>query len=594
MPADYPEEVADRPGGVLPPQPCRPTVMATRHAVAAGHYLATHAAFEVLEAGGNAVDAGVAAGLALGVLESALVSVAGVAPIMIYLADSREVITISGLGTWPKAASSAYFQEKHGGAIPTGVERTVVPAAPDAWITALERYGTMRFGDVAAAAIRFAREGFPMYPLMAHIIAEAERTYRAWPSNAEIYLPQGRPPQPGEIFVQADLARSLQYMADEEAAHGNDGREAGLKAARDAFYRGDIAATMVKFFTESGGLMTADDLADFRVAIEEPVRSRFGAIDVYACGPWCQGPMLPQILNLLEGLDLAGLGHNSPAYIHAVVEAIKLGAADREAYYGDPRFVDVPIDVLLSKDYAERRRGSIRADRAADGMPEAGDVGRGGEAAPSARTAGPRAVAASETEGALDTSYVSVVDRHGNAFSATPSDSTRSSPVVPGTGLCPSSRGSQSWADPDHPSSIAPGKRPRLTPNPAIAIEDGRMVMPFGTPGGDVQVQAMAQVFLNMFVFGMDPPSAVEAPRFASYSFPSSFEPHAYSPGRLCVESSIGASHGAALTALGHKVEWWEERSWKAGSVCAIRADVKSGVLHAAADLRRMAYALGW
>ena len=594
MPADNLEEIADRIGGVLPPQPCRPGVMATRHAVAAGHYLATHAAFEVLEAGGNAVDAGVAAGLALGVLESAQVSVAGVAPIMIYLADSREVITISGLGTWPKAASCAYFQDKHGGAIPKGVERAVVPAAPDAWITALERYGTMRFGDVAAAAIRFARDGFPMYPLMAHIIAEAEGAYRTWPSNAEIFLPEGRPPEPGEIFVQADLARSLQYMADEEAANGNDGREAGLKAARDAFYRGDIAATMVRFFEESGGLMTAEDLADFRVAIEPPVRSRFGAIDVYACGPWCQGPMLPQILNLLEGMDLRRLGHNSPAYIHAVVEAVKLGAADREAYYGDPRFVDVPIDVLLSKDYAERRRGSIRADRAAEGMPEPGDVGRGTEARPSARTAGAGAVAASDTEGALDTAYVCVVDSHGNAFSATPSDGTRTSPVVPGTGLCPSSRGAQSWTDPDHPSSIAPGKRPRLTPNPAIAIEDGRMVMPFGTPGGDVQVQAMAQVFLNMFVFGMDPQSAVEAPRFASYGFPSSFEPHAYSPGRLCIESSIGVADGAALTDLGHKVEWWQERSWKACSVCAIRADVKSGVLHAAADGRRMAYALGW
>ncbi len=594
MPADNPEETADRPGNVLPPQPCRPNIMGTRHAAAAGHYLATHAAFEVLEAGGNAVDAGVAAGLSIGVLEGDLVNIAGVAPIMIYLSNSREVITISGLGTWPKAASCAYFQDNHGGAIPKGVERTVVPAAPDAWITALERYGTMRFGDVASAAIRFAREGFPMYPLMAHLIAEAEESYRTWPSNAEIFLPKGRPPEPGEIFVQTDLARTLQYMADEEAANGNGGREAGLMAARDAFYRGDIAATMVKFFKESGGLLTAADLADFRVAIEPPVRSRFGAIDVYACGPWCQGPMLLQTLNLLEGLDLRGLDHNSPAYIHAVVEALKLAAADREIYYGDPRFVDVPIDVLLSKEYAERRRGLIRADGASDGMPEAGDAGRGTQAAASAKSVGTGAAAASEAEGALDTSYACVVDRHGNAFSATPSDGTRTSPVVPGTGLCPSSRGAQSWTDPDHPSSIAPGKRPRLTPNPALAIEDGRMVMPFGTPGGDVQVQAMAQVFLNMFVFGMDPQSAVEAPRFATYSFPSSFEPHAYYPGRLCVESSIDADKGAALTDLGHKVEWWEERSWKAGSVCAIRADVEGGVLHAAADVRRQAYALGW
>ncbi len=305
--------------------------------------------------------------------------------------------------------------------------------------------------------------------------------------------------------------------------------------------------------------------------------------------------MLLQTLNLLEGMDLRRLGHNSPAYIHAVVEAIKLAAADREAYYGDPRFIEVPIDELLSRSYAERRRGLIRADRAWPDMPPAGEVAgarrpsQAGEAVHA--PAGP---ALPEQQDAHDTSYLCVVDKDGNAFSATPSDGSRHAPVVPGTGLVPSTRGAQSWTDPDHPSCVAPGKRPRLTPNPALALSEGKLIMPFGSPGGDVQTQAMAQAFLNIFVFGMDPQSAVEAPRFASYSFPSSFEPHEVRPGRLCVEGSIDAGAGETLAALGHRIKWWPKRTWRAGSVCAILAEPGNGVMHGAADPRRQACAVGW
>ena len=352
----------------------RPLLLGTRHMAVAGHYGAAHAAFMVLEAGGNAVDAGVAAGIALGVLQSDLVNVAGVAPLMIYRADKRDVLTISGLGPWPRAVTPDLFQKRHGGKIPEGILRTVVPAAPDAWITALENYGTMSFGDCAAAAIRFASDGFPMYGLMSDMIAMHAADYARWPSSAAVYLPGGRPPRRGEIFVQADLCRTLQYMADQEKSAAAQGRAAGLKAARDAFYRGDIAHTIVAYHKANGGLMTAQDLAEFRVAVEPPVKTRFAGIDMYSCGAWCQGPVLQQMLGVLNGIDLKGMGHNSLDYAHVVTEAMKLAFADRECYYGDPRFVNVPIETLLSDAYAKTRRAMIRPERAWEEMPPYGEI----------------------------------------------------------------------------------------------------------------------------------------------------------------------------------------------------------------------------
>jgi gamma-glutamyltranspeptidase / glutathione hydrolase len=566
----------------------RPVLMGTRHMAVAGHYGAAHAAFTMLEAGGNAVDAGVAAGIALGVLQSDLVNVAGVAPIMIYRASTRDVLTISGLGTWPHAITPDFFVRHCGGVIPHGVLRTVVPAAPDAWITALERFGTKSFGECAAAAIRFASEGFPMYALMSAMIGMHVDDYRRWPSSAAIYLPNGRPPRPGERFVQRDLGGTLQYMADEESAVAGKGRAAGLQAARDAFYRGDIARTIVAYHRENGGLLTAEDLADFRVAIEPPAHTRFRGLDVYACGAWCQGPALLEMLNIVAGVDLRAMGHNSVDYAHALTETIKLAFADRERYFGDPRFVDVPIDTLLSGAYAQGRRALLRPDRAWPGLPPAGDVGNAG-ARPEPLLTRDRAAA-----GAHDTSCISVIDKDGNVFAATPSDPSYDTPVIPGTGLCPSSRGSQSFADPAHPSCAAPGKRPRLTPMAAIALFPDGSPMPLGTPGGDVQAQALLQVLLNMTLFGMNPQQAVEAPRFASYSFPDSFEPHSYSPGLLYVENRVPQSVRDGLASRGHDVVDWPDFVWRAGAVCVQCLDREHGVISAGADPRRPCYAVGW
>jgi len=571
----------------------RHLLLGSRHMVSAGHFAAAHAAFLVLEAGGNAVDAGVAGGIALGVLQSDLVNVAGVAPIMVYRAERRELITIDGLGVWPRAANPDYFRTAHRGEIPEGLMRTVVPAAPASWLKALSRYGTMSFGEVASAAISFAREGFPMHPPMSDYIARNSERYRRWPQNAAIYLPKGRAPRVGEIFVQRDLAATLQYMADEEKPSAKGGREAGIRGARDAFYKGDIARQIAAFHAANGGWMTEADLAGYDVRIEPAVKVRFDDIEVHTCGPWCQGPVLAQALRLLDGIDLRALNHNSPAYIHTVTEALKLAFADREAYYGDPQFVDVPLEALLSDRYSAERRKLIDPERATPGMPAAGRAWAD-RAPPELVLATGAGVGGAGPRTAHDTSYIAVVDRHGNAFSATPSDSSSDMEIVPGTGLAPSSRGCQSYTIDGHPSALAPGKRPRLTPNPAMAFFGDRVVMPFGTPGGDVQSQAMLQVLLNVAVFDMDLQAAVSAPRFATYSFPNSFEPHDYLPGRLMVESRMPKKTMDVLATLGHDAQAWPEWSWHAGSVCAVVLDKTTGVLAGGADPRRSSYAVGW
>lgn len=566
----------------------RPMTMGSRHMIASGHYHASMAGYDILEAGGNAIDAGVGAGIALSVVESTFVSFAGVAPIAIYLAESGRVVTISGLGGWPRASSCEMFAEL-GGAIPRGVLRTVVPAAPDAWLTALQQFGTMSFRDVAQAAIGLATDGFPMYPFMAGTIAGSLRELREWPSNAAIYLPGGAPPAVGDCFIQAALGTTLRHLADVEQANAFRGRDAALAAVRNCSYRGDIATAMLDFHRVSGGLLSAADLADFRVEVAPALRRRFHDIDVYGCGPWCQGPMLLQQLSILEGIDLKELGHNSPRYVHVVTEAIKLAAADREAFYGDPNFLEVPMDRLLSTAYAAGRRRLIDADRAHPDLPPPGLAaalsGQRGEAPGADRCVD------------LDTSYVCVVDRFGNAFSATPSDQAASAPVVPQTGFVVSARGGQSWTDPAHPSSIRPGKRPRLTPNPAIAIRDGRFVMPFGTPGHDSQTQVMLQLLLNIAVFDMDPQAAVDAPRFCSLSFPSSAAPHVSYPGRLLLETPIHDAAAPALHAKGHKVEEWPAAGpdylQNASAACAVQRDPRTGVLRGGADHRRPACVVG-
>ncbi|WP_428491183.1 gamma-glutamyltransferase family protein [Rhodopila sp.] len=569
----------------------RPTVYGTRHAVSAGHYLAAAAGFGVLEAGGNAIDAGVAAGIALGVLQPDLVNFAGVAPILIRLADGTTE-SIAGLGWWPKTLPADLFMRDHGGTIPDGVLRTVVPGAPDAWITALRRHGTMRFADVAAPAIRFAQEGFAVYPLLERSIGSHAEEYRRWASNTAVYLPNGRVPKAGEKFVQTDLARTMQFMADQDRAAGPD-RLAGLDAAHHAFYRGDIARAIVRFQEQERGYLSMDDLAGYGSAIEPVVRRGWRGHQLITCGAWCQGPALQQALALVEQVGIDGLAHNSADYLHRIVECLNLALADREYYFGDPRFVDVPLDWLLDPATIAARAAMIKGDRAFGAMPAplAGGPGLG---APGSGDWG-RSFAGSAAElprVEADTSYCCVVDRWGNAFSATPSDGSGNVPVVPGLGITPSGRGSQSRPDPAHPAGVAPGKRPRLTPNPAMLVTEAGGVMPFGTPGGDVQIQAMLQVVLNVMHFGMDPQSAIEAPRVASYSFPSSFAPFEYFPGRLAVEGRIDRTARDELEARGHIIQDWPEWTWLAGSVEAIVSDPGTGLIGAGADPRRPAYAI--
>lgn len=580
------------------PRPAlRPEVRGRSHAISSGHYLASQAGMRILDSGGNAIDAGVAAGICLGILLSDFVSFAGVAPIMVYDAATEQVSTIAGVGSWPARANLDRFREQWGGDMPEGIARTVIPAAPDAWITALRRWGTCSFGEVAAAAIDLAAEGFPMYELMAMRIERAAATLGRWPSSAAVFLPGGRPPRLGERFRQVEAARTLDRMADAERQASLRGRDAGLEAARDEFYRGQTAERIAAYMQSEGGLLGYGDLASYQVRVEQPCSVAYRGWQVYGCGPWSQGPALPEALSILAGFDLSRSGHNSPRYLHTLIEALKLAFADREAYFGDPIFVDVPLDVLLSDGYAIEQRKRIDPRQASAGLPTAGDTGRpaGGQA--------PLLATAAATGGADDTTYVCAVDRWGNVFSATPSDGF-GAPVVPGVGMVVSPRGSQSWLDPAHPSVLGPGRRPRLTPNPALALRHGRPgltgvaplldVLPFGTPGGDVQVQAMLQVFLNIAEFGMTPQQAIEAPRLATFSAPDSFWPHGMSPGVVKAESRIPARTLRSLERLGHTIDRWPDWTWQAGGVCAIHGDRRAALLTAGADPRRESYALGW
>ena len=567
-------------------------VMGRQWIVSAGHPLAAQAAARVLAAGGNAIDAGVAAGFMLGVVHPDMVSFAGVAPILVHVAATGETFEVSGVGPYPRRASAEYFRTQHGGDMPPGLLRTVVPASPDAWCVALQRWGTRSFADAVAGALECAEHGFPTSAFSASIMANnAERSQR-FPTSATIFLPGGKPHAPGQLFVQAELAATIMEMVAAELRAANRGRVGAIQAARDAFYKGDIARRIADYHAREGGLLAYEDLAEFHAEVAPALTTTFHDYEVAACGFWCQGPVFLQMLNLIEPYDWPALGHNTPRALHILVEAMKLAFADREAYYGDPRFVQVPADALLSKAYADLRRGLIREDRAWPDMPPAGDPE--GKAAVRNGHGAASKVGAPSAAGTLDTSYVSVIDAEGNAFSATPSDPGGvDSPVVPGVGCVVSPRGSQGWLVPGHASEVAGGKRPRLTPAPSMVLRDGRAFMAFGTPGGDVQQQAMLQVLLNLTAFGMRPQQAIEAPRLATRSFPDSFWPHTNSPGRLDVEARIAPDTRAALAQLGHVINDWPDYDWRAGAVCASVVG-PNGTRLGGADPRRGAHSIGW
>lgn len=561
----------------------RPTVMARQATVSSSHYLATEAGLHIIRQGGNVVDAGVATGLCINVLQPHLTSLGGVAPIIVHMAEQDRTVTIDGLGVWPQAASIEYFQSLHDGDLPEGILRSIVPGAADAWLTALELFGSMTFEQVAAPALELAESGFPMYPSLHSDLTTYLIAFRRWHSTSEVLLPGGDVPPLGRLLVQKDLAQTLRRLIEAE-------RGGGIPAARELFYQGEIAQAMAKFCQEQGGLLSLDDLAAYRVQIDDPVYSEYREHVVASCGPWCQGPVVNQALSILEHFDLTAMRHNSAAYIHTMTEALKLCLADRERYYGDPAFIDVPLDGLLSADYARRRAEQIDPHRAWPDMPPPGEPSRHRI---EQRQTGRAAMTQPGGPWPLDTSYLCVADAAGNLFSATPSDSARETPMVPGLGFIISPRGSQSWLDPEHPSSLHPGKRPRLTPNPALAFRDGRPYMAFGTPGGDMQCQAMVQMLVNMVDFGMEPQQAIEAPRFLSQSFPNSFWPHTSHPARLSVEARIAKPIREDLRTMGHDVEVWPDYARAAGSLCSTGLDLETGTVWAGADPRRENYALG-
>lgn len=549
-------------------------------AIATGHPIATDAAEAMLRAGGNAIDAGVAAGLALGVVHPELVSVAGVAPIILRDGKTGQITSYDGVGVWPKAANVEWFHDNFGDTVPEGILRTVVPAAPASWIRALSEHGTMRFADVAAPAVKAARDGFPVFELLSEFVKSRHREYQRFASTAEIFLPNGKPPVVGELFVQTDLANTLQIMIDAEHQAKGD-RKAGLAAARSAFYEGEIARRITSFHAENGGLLTMEDMATYDVREEKTYPVKFRDSEIYCCGAWCQGIAMAETLAMLETAGKQRiLKSDGDIDRHFLIEVLKRVFADREAFVTDPDYMKIDPAALLDPSFIAARLATISSTRS-DPMPEPGNM--------DCTLASHRSNAGEIPEymrGSADTSHVSVIDGEGNMFSATPSDPSADTQVIPGTGLSVSSRGSQSRSIPGHLNALAPGKRPRLTPNPILGLKNGKPWLAMGTPGGDIQIQAMAQVLVQMMDCGKSLEQAVLEPRVSSYAYPGSFAPHIAYPNKVLYEQNLPDNTVTELKSLGHDMESWPPQTWKAGGICVAMSD-ENGKLTAFADPRR-------
>jgi len=460
-----------------------------------------------------------------------------------------------------------------------GILASPVPGVMDGLILALERYGTMSFAQVSAPAIEYA-DGFPITEVMADWIRGSQPLLQLWPTSREFFLPNSVVPRRGDVFREPALAKTLRALASAEANAEGD-REERLRAVRDYFYKGPIAHEYDEFCARNGGLISYDDMAGFHAETDTPRTGAYRGYEIFKPGFWSQGPVMIETLNLLEGYDLRAMGHNSPAYIHTLVEAIKLAFADRDRYYGDPKFSKIPEQTLLSKDYAADRRKLIDANHASL------------EHRPGA-FGGPLQMPASteSTIAAKDTTCVNVVDRERNMFSATPSGGWLPSVIAGNTGLAMSERMQTFVLTPGHPNELAPGKRPRVTLSPMIVLKDGKPFLAMSTPGGDLQDQTLLQVFLNMVEFNMSPQEAIEAPRFDSAHLYASFDFHEFLPGHLNVERRIPQATIDKLSAMGHKITVvgdWANLS----APTAIRINMADGVLTGGADPRRSRFING-
>src|SRR5277367_5879637 len=573
-----------------------PLIMGRRAMIATQHYLSTAAGARIFACGGNAIDAAIAATFVEGVVNPHMHTIGGEAPMLIYSAVARRVVAINGNMMAPARATIAHFRALGLELIPgIGLLAAGVPAAFDALVTALREFGTRSLAEVIEPALELADDGFPMHVGLcgepvgpdnalagaagASLTSNAKRFLTKWPSSARVYLPDGKVPQPGSVLKNPALANFFKRVLDAESSAKNRGREAGLDAARERFYRGDIAREIVAWSDANGGLLGAGDLERFTTRIETPARADYRGVTVFKCGPWSQGPVFLQQLKLLEGFDLAAMGHNSADYIHSVVEAAKLSFADREAYYADPEFVDVPLAGLLSDRYAALRRELI--DSAHASM----DQRPGDPIAMRALRDGPAAEARPWGGGTI---HVTAADRDGNMIAVTASGGwIPSSPVIDALGFPLGTRMQTFYLDERHPNALVPGKRPRTTLSPSLAMVDGEPYLAFGTPGGDQQDQWTLQFFLNVVDFGMDLQEAIEAPKFSTPHFPLTFYPHDNRPGVLRIEDRIPAPVRDALAARGHKVQACPP--WSEGRVLGVQINAKTGVLYGGADPRGQA-----
>ena len=568
----------------------RPVIRGRQAAVTSMKPEATDAARRILQAGGNAFDAAVAGQAALAVTDFPSNGVGSDAVILLYDAKARQVVSINAEPRAPKLATIDWYQKNNGGKLPNsdGLLAGGIPGVVDAWYLLLDRWGTMTFEQVLQPAIQLAEEGFPLSERLARAIA-GTRKIRQYPSTMRVYMPLGQPPQAGDILKNVDLARTLRKLVEAEKSAASKGRKDALKAARDRFYKGDIAREMAKFSEENGGLFRYEDFAEYTAKIETPVSIDYRGYRVYKNPSASQGPAELVALNLIEGYDVRKMGLNSPDYIHTSIEAIKLAMADREKYMGDMDFIKIPYDALLSKDYARERRKLIAPERASLEL-------RPGSPLPKTSDQADRQVHVNlegESDHEGDTSYLALVDKDRNMVSFEPSlHSGFGTGVVMGqTGLIFNCRGDYYSLVPGEANALEPGKRPRSTLQSTLVMKDGQPFMMTGSPGGDDQVMRTIQTLMNVVDFGMNIQQAIEAPRWSTRSFPASPFPHTMYPGEMSVESRIPDATRQALVARGHKLR--VTGPWTQGSNAGIVVGA-NGVLSAGADPRVDAYAWAW
>jgi gamma-glutamyltranspeptidase/glutathione hydrolase len=576
----------------------RPELRGTFGMVASTHWLASSAGMSVLERGGNAFDAAVAAGLVLQVVEPHLNGPGGDVPAIVYSTERDEVVVVCGQGPAPAAATIEHFAGLGLDLVPgNGPLAAVVPGAFDAWMLMLRDFGTWELADVLEPAIGYAGDGYPLVPGIRAAVAGVEDLLREeWTSSAEIYLPV---PHAGERFRNIALAETYGRIARESAAAST--REGRIDAARHVFYRGWVAEAIdtwtrkAEVMDASGerhrGLLRGDDLAGWEATLEPPVTLDYHGHTVCKTGPWGQGPVMLQQLALLAGFDLAAMGPG-PDFVHTVVECAKLAFADREAYYGDPDFTDVPLAALLSAAYADERQALV-GEAASEELRPGSPGGRAPRMPPIAPAVAGAAGTGEPTLGlAGDTCHLDVADRHGNLVSATPSGGwLHGAPIVPGLGFCLGTRGQMFWLTEGLANSLEPRKRPRTTLTPTLVLRDGEPYLAIGTPGGDMQDQWSLGALLNHLHHGLDLQAAIDAPSFHTNHMPSSFYPRTLHLNELEIEARAGAATIAELRRRGHDVQ--VRPPWSLGRVSAVARE-PGGMLKAGANPRGMqGYAVG-